>query len=187
MSKGKVSSALFVVALAVVWYRHHPMQAQTVNTPHVVSDSDAECMQVALAEARLAGASGEVPIGAIVVLGGVIVASGRNAPIALKDPTAHAEVLALRAAAERAGNYRIPGAVLYTTVEPCAMCVGAAVQARVARVVFGCTDPKAGALGSVHDLLGAGRTNHSFAVNGGVCAEEAKGLLQEFFRMRRGA
>ncbi len=158
-----------------------------VASTHMLRDEDGEFMQLALAAARRAANAGEVPIGAVVVLGGVPVATGHNAPIALKDPTAHAEVLALRAAARHAGNYRIPGAVLYATVEPCAMCVSAAVQARVARVVFGCTDPKAGALGSVHDLLGAGRTNHRFAVQGGVCAAEARELLQDFFRMRRGA
>ncbi len=150
-------------------------------------DPDREFMQLALAAARRAAAAGEVPIGAVVVVGGVATATAHNAPIALNDPTAHAEILALRAAANRAGNYRLPGAILYATVEPCAMCVSAAVQARVARVVFGCRDPKAGALGSVHDLLAPGRTNHRFAVHGGVCADEAREVLQEFFRVRRGA
>lgn len=162
------------------------MQAHAVSAqiPH---DSDDAFMHLALAAAQRAAAVGEVPIGAVVVLDGVAVATAHNAPIALSDPTAHAEILALRAAAQRVRNYRLPGAILYATVEPCAMCVSAAVQARVARVVFGCADPRAGALGSVHDLMSAGRMNHRFVVQSGVCAEEAKNLLQEFFRVRRGA
>ncbi len=162
------------------------MQTQAAS-PDVIRAGDDEFMQLALAEARRGAAAGEVPIGAVVVLDGAAIAWAHNAPITQQDPTAHAEVLALRAAARRVGNYRIPGAVLYATVEPCAMCVSAAVQARVARVVFGCADPKAGALGSVYDLLAGGRTNHRFVVEGGVRAEEAKGLLREFFRVRRGA
>ncbi|MFN8625602.1 MAG: tRNA adenosine(34) deaminase TadA [Candidatus Binatia bacterium] len=149
-------------------------------------EDDCAFMLQALGLARQAAARGEVPIGAVVVRHGTIVGSGHNAPIALNDPTAHAEVLALRDAARAAGNYRLPGATLYATVEPCAMCVGALLQARVARVVFGCRDPKAGALGSVCDLR-AVRSNHGFAISGDVRAAEARALLREFFRVRRGA
>jgi len=143
-------------------------------------------MQQALAVAQQAAVLGEVPVGAVLVRGGRMVGSGYNAPITMSDPTAHAEVLALREAARAAGNYRLPGTTLYATVEPCAMCVGALLQARVTRVVFGCADPKTGALGSVWDLAAA-RTNHRFTVTAGVCADEARALLQGFFRLRRGA
>jgi tRNA(adenine34) deaminase len=117
-----------------------------------VHDEHEEWMARAFAEAERAGATGEVPIGAVVVREGRLLGAAGNAPIASVDPTAHAEVAAIRAAARAAGNYRLPGAVLYVTVEPCAMCVGAALQARIATVVFGCRDPKAGAAGSVVDL-----------------------------------
>jgi tRNA(adenine34) deaminase len=149
--------------------------------------ADVGFMELALAAASDAGEIGEVPIGAVVVLGGEILARAYNAPIALSDPTAHAEILALREAARRVQNYRLPGSTLYVTVEPCVMCVGAIVQARVARVVFGCSDPKAGALGSVYDLAACRQTNHRFHVTRGICAEEARRLLQEFFQLRRGA
>jgi tRNA(adenine34) deaminase len=149
--------------------------------------ADIGFMELALAAASDAGRAGEVPIGAVVVFRGEILARAHNAPIALSDPTAHAEILALREASRRAQNYRLPGATLYVTVEPCVMCVGAMVQARVARVVFGCSDPKAGALGSVYDLGAGQQTNHRFHVTGGVRAEEAARLLQEFFQLRRGA
>jgi tRNA(adenine34) deaminase len=149
--------------------------------------ADAGFMEAALAAACQGASLGEVPIGAVVVSRGEILASAHNAPIALSDPTAHAEVLALREAARRVGNYRLPGATLYVTVEPCAMCVGAIVQARVTRVVFGCPDPKSGALGSVYDLAAGRQTNHEFLVTGGISAEKARSLLQEFFALRRGA
>jgi tRNA(adenine34) deaminase len=142
-------------------------------------------MAVALAEARAAGARGEVPIGAAVVRDDTLLAAAGNASVADADPTAHAEVLALRAAARGADNYRLPGSVLYVTVEPCAMCVGAALWARVARLVFGCHDPKAGAAGSVVDLTAVDRFNHRIACTAGVAAPEAAALLREFFRERR--
>ena len=142
-------------------------------------------MREALAEARRGMAAGEVPVGAVVVIGDVIVARAHNAPIALTDPTAHAEVLALRAAAVGAGNYRLTKATLYATVEPCAMCCGAALQARVARVVYGARDPKAGAVESLYRLLDDRRLNHRVAVTGGVLARECGGLLSEFFDTRR--
>jgi tRNA(adenine34) deaminase len=142
-------------------------------------------MALALAEAEHAGASGEVPIGAVVVRDGAVLAAAGNAPIATVDPTAHAEVQALRAAARVAGNYRLPGAVLYVTVEPCAMCIGAALQARIATLVFGCRDPKAGAAGSLFDLTQDSRLNHRIAVVAGVGEEPSRRLLQAFFAARR--
>jgi tRNA(adenine34) deaminase len=142
-------------------------------------------MREALAEARRGMAAGEVPVGAVVVIGGAIVARAHNAPIALADPTAHAEVLAVRAAAAGAGNYRLTEATLYATVEPCAMCCGAALQARVARVVYGAPDPKAGAVESLYRLLDDRRLNHRIATTGGVLARECGGLLSEFFDTRR--
>jgi tRNA(adenine34) deaminase len=149
--------------------------------------ADVAFMEVALAAARQGASAGEVPIGAVVVRGDEILASAHNAPIMRSDPTAHAEVLALREAARRTRNYRMPNTTLYVTVEPCAMCVGAVVQARVTRVVFGCGDPKSGALGSVYDLAAGRPTNHQFQVTGGICAEQARKLLQDFFVLRRGA
>lgn len=144
-------------------------------------------MRMALAAARQGAAVGEVPVGAIVVRDGAIIATAHNAPIRLSDPTAHAEVLVLREAARREANYRLPGTTLYVTAEPCLMCVGAIAHARVRCVVFGCRDPKAGALGSVLDVGSEPLGNHRFAVREGVCANEARALLQEFFRVRRGA
>ena len=149
-------------------------------------DHDAWMAQ-ALAEAARAGAAGEVPIGAVVVRDGIRIAAAGNAPIGTVDPTAHAEILALRAAARAVGNYRLPDTALYVTVEPCAMCIGAALQARVATLVFGCHDPKAGAAGSLYDLATDARLNHRIAVVAGVRAEEARTLLQAFFAARRQA
>src|SRR5262245_36057479 len=143
-------------------------------------------MERALECAREAGIRGEVPVGAVVVRDGCELAAAGNAPIAASDPTAHAEILALREAAQREGNYRLPDAVLYVTLEPCAMCIGAALNARVARLVFGCRDPKAGAAGSVVDLTGEPRFNHRIACTGGVRGDAAAALLQDFFRARRG-
>ena len=145
----------------------------------------AEWMAIALAEAERAGAAGEVPIGAVVVRDGVAIAAAGNAPIARRDPTAHAEVLALRAAAEAVANYRLPDCDLYVTVEPCAMCIGAALHARIRTLVFGCDDPKAGAVGSLFDLARDPRSNHRIAVVRGVGAERARRLLQDFFAARR--
>ena len=142
-------------------------------------------MEEALSEARTAGARGEVPIGAVVVREGVVLGRAGNASIVDADPTGHAEIRALRAAARAAGNYRLPEAVLYVTVEPCVMCVGAALHARVARLVYGCADPKAGAAGSVFDLARDSRLNHRIAVDAGVGEDECRAAVQEFFRARR--
>jgi len=147
--------------------------------------ADAEWMREALAEARQALAKGEVPVGAVVVRDGEVIGRGRNALIGSRDPTAHAEVLALREAARKSGNYRLPGATLYATVEPCPMCSGAALQARVFRVVFGAPDPKAGGLVSLYRLLEDPRLNHHAEVRGGVLAEECGALLSAFFESRR--
>lgn len=143
-------------------------------------------MRRALRLARRAEAAGEVPIGAVVVREGRLLGAAANAPIGSDDPSAHAEILALRRAARRAGNYRLPGATLYVTLEPCAMCAGAIVQARIARVVYAACDPRTGAAGSVFDLLGDPRLNHRAEVTAGIEAEASAELLQAFFRRRRG-
>src|SRR6478752_2719258 len=148
-------------------------------------DPTARWMAEALALARAAQARGEVPVGAIVVSEGTIVGRGGNAPIAGNDPTAHAEIAALREAAARLGNYRLPGCTLYVTLEPCAMCAGAVLHARLSRLVFGAPDPKTGACGSVIDLFGERRLNYHTRVTGGVAADECGRLLTQFFAERR--
>jgi tRNA(adenine34) deaminase len=147
--------------------------------------TDADFMGRALALARRALEAGEVPVGAVLVLGNEVVGEGWNCPIATHDPTAHAEIIALRAAALRQKNYRLVKTTLYVTLEPCAMCIGAALSARVARVVFGAWDPKAGACGSVFDLCRERRLTHRVDVFGGVCAEDCSALLRGFFEARR--
>jgi tRNA(adenine34) deaminase len=145
-------------------------------------------MRLALAEARAAAAAGEVPVGAVVVgQGGQVIATGRNAPVAGHDPTAHAEIAALRAAAARVGNYRLDGCTLYVTLEPCAMCAGAMLHARLERVVYGAPDPKTGAAGGVVNLFAEPRLNHRTQVQGGVLADECAALLRDFFQPRRAA
>lgn len=145
---------------------------------------DREIMARALRLAARAAAAGEVPVGAVIVRNGAIVARGANRPIASSDPTAHAEIMALRRAARQAANYRLPDCDLFVTVEPCAMCLGAAVQARVRRIVYGADDPKAGAVSSVMRFP-FGRLNHRPEIVGGVLAEEAAALMRDFFRARR--
>ena len=149
-------------------------------------DGDDAFMGEALALARAAQARGEVPVGAVVVRDGVVIGRGGNAPIAGDDPTAHAEIAALRDAARALSNYRLPGCDLYVTLEPCAMCAGAIFHARIARVVFGARDPKSGACGSVIDLFAERRLNHHATVTGGVRADECGALLSDFFAARRG-
>ncbi len=151
--------------------------------PGVPTDED--FMRRALDLARRAEAENEVPVGALMVLGGEVIGEGWNRPIASHDPTAHAEIVALRAAALQRENYRLGSATLFVTLEPCAMCVGAALNARVARVVFGAWDAKAGACGSVFDLPREPRVAHRMDVFGGVCAEECGALLRRFFAARR--
>jgi tRNA(adenine34) deaminase len=150
-------------------------------------EQDAHWMGEALALAHAAQARGEVPVGAVVVRAGAIVGRGGNAPIAATDPTAHAEIAALREAARHLGNYRLPDCELYVTLEPCAMCAGAILHARLARVVYGARDPKTGACGSVIDLFGEPRLNHHTMVTGGVAADACGTLLSKFFAARRQA
>jgi tRNA(adenine34) deaminase len=151
-----------------------------------MSATDIAFMQVALDLAREGGSAGEVPVGAVVVKEGQIVGRGFNAPISRHDPTAHAEILALRDAARTLGNYRLPDCDLYVTLEPCVMCAGAIMHARIARVVYGARDPKTGACGSVADLFAEPRLNFHAEVTGGVLAEECGALLSSFFAARRG-
>ena len=146
---------------------------------------DADYMALALDLAREAATLGEVPVGAVIVRDGEIVGRGFNQPIGRHDPTAHAEVMALRDAATRLGNYRLPGCELFVTLEPCAMCIGAIFHARIGRVVFGARDPKTGAAGSVIDLFAEERLNHHAAIVGGVRGEECGALLSGFFAARR--
>jgi tRNA(adenine34) deaminase len=142
-------------------------------------------MRAALEEARVAATAGEVPVGALVVLGGEVIGRGRNCPIAASDPTAHAEIVALRDAAHSMGNYRLTGATLYVTVEPCLMCAGACLHARLAEVVFGATDDKAGAVVSGARVFDEPAWNHRVRVTRGVLAADASELMQAFFRERR--
>jgi tRNA(adenine34) deaminase len=147
--------------------------------------TDQQAMEAALAEARLAAEAGEVPIGAVVVREGAIVASGQNRVLRNVDPTAHAEIVALRAAAQALGNYRLTGCTLYVTLEPCAMCAGAMIHARIDKLVFAATDPKAGACGSVLSVLNHPKLNHQMWADRGILAEESAELLRTFFRERR--
>lgn len=142
-------------------------------------------MQAALDLARQAATADEVPVGALVVLDGEIVGRGFNQPVGRHDPTAHAEVMALRDASARLANYRLPGCTLYVTLEPCAMCAGAIMHARIARVVFGARDPKTGAAGSIVDLFAEGRLNHHAEILGGVLEDDCGRLLSDFFAARR--
>ena len=156
----------------------------------VVHDNAADAaherfMALALAQAQLAWDRGEVPVGAVVVKDGEVIATGFNQPISGHDPTAHAEIVALRAAADKLGNYRLPGCELYVTLEPCIMCSGAMMHARLARVIYAATDPKTGACGSVVNLFDEPSLNHHTDVVGGVLADQASSLLRAFFAERR--
>lgn len=147
--------------------------------------NDERFMQRALELARQAEQTGEVPVGAVLVHEGEIVGEGFNAPIGEHDPTAHAEIRALREAARRLGNYRLPGTTLYVTLEPCSMCAGAMIHARIQRLVFGASDPRTGAAGSVFDIAISPRHNHRLEVSGGILAGECGDLLKTFFQARR--
>jgi len=149
------------------------------------SSEDEQFMHAALAEAKVAGQADEVPVGAVVVRNGEIIGRGLNRPVQDCDPTAHAEIVAIRAAAASEKNYRLNDTTLYVTLEPCPMCVGAMLHARIGRLVFGAYDPKAGAAGSVLDLSDDRRLNHRLEVNGGLLADKCSGLLQKFFAARR--
>ena len=147
--------------------------------------TDEAFMLQALQQARLAAGAGEVPVGAVVVRAGRVLAVGSNAPIGSRDPSAHAEIVALRAAALAVGNYRLTDCELFVTLEPCAMCVGAMLHARLKRVVFGASDPKTGAAGSVLNLFATPQLNHQTEVQGGVLADQCAALLQDFFKQKR--
>jgi tRNA(adenine34) deaminase len=151
----------------------------------VKSPSDVQFMRRALQLAQLAAQAGEVPVGAVLVLGGEVLGEGWNRPVASHDPTSHAEIVALRAAGLAQRNYRLAASTLFVTLEPCAMCMGAVLNARVARVVFGAWDQKAGACGSVIDLPREAKLAHGIDVFGGVCSDESAALLKEFFALRR--
>jgi tRNA(adenine34) deaminase len=148
--------------------------------------SDTGYMQEALQLAAQAAAAGEVPVGAVVVRDGVIIGRGYNQPITQADPTAHAEIMAMREASRALGNYRLPDCDLYVTLEPCVMCAGAIMHARIGRVIYGARDPKTGACGSAIDLFAQPQLNHHATVSGGLLADAAVALLQEFFTQRRG-
>ncbi len=148
-------------------------------------DKDEQFMRLALAEAEKALQGGEVPVGAVIVRGDEVIASAHNGPVGLKDPSAHAEILALRRAASAEGNYRLAGTTLYVTIEPCLMCAGALIHARVSRLVFGALDPKGGAVVSLYGVLEDARLNHRVDVTGGVLKEACSEILSRFFREKR--
>ncbi len=148
-------------------------------------EADIDYMQIALSLGRQAAQNGEVPVGAIVVKDGIVIGRGSNAPITLQDPTAHAEIIAMREAAQHIGNYRLVGCTLYVTLEPCAMCSGTIQHARVAKLVYGASDPKTGACGSVINLMNEPKLNHHCDVISGVLAQECGAVLTEFFKQRR--
>lgn len=156
-----------------------------MNESMVLDAGDDRAMRLAIEQARLAAQAGEVPVGAVIVADGQVLAAGRNAPVGTHDPTAHAEIRALRAAAQVRQNYRLPDCTLYVTLEPCLMCVGAMLHARIRRVVYGAADPKTGAAGSLLDPMADPRLNHQTEVLGGVLADECGELLRQFFRARR--
>lgn len=149
------------------------------------AELDRQFMQQALDQAKLAAAAGEVPVGAVLVRDGQVISSGFNRPISNSDPSAHAEMMALRSAAQDESNYRLPGTTLYVTLEPCTMCAGAMLHARVERVVFGAADPKTGAAGSVLNIFSEKQINHQTQVEGGIMSEECGQILRNFFKERR--
>ena len=151
----------------------------------MTTETDTEYMQIALDLAHLAAINGEVPVGAIIVKDGEVIGRGSNAPIGLHDPTAHAEIIAMREAAKHLGNYRLVDCTLYVTLEPCAMCSGAMQHARIAKLVYGASDPKTGACGSVVNLMAEPKLNHHTKVLGGVLADECGAVLSAFFKQRR--
>jgi tRNA(Arg) A34 adenosine deaminase TadA len=161
------------------------MPSQPPNPPAIHANEDAKWLERALDQARLALESGEVPVGALVIKDGELLGAGHNRNLLDHDPTAHAEVVALRQAAARIGNYRLTGCTMYATIEPCAMCAGALIHSRIARLVYGAADPKAGAAGSVLQVLNHPSLNHQMEVTAGVLADRCSEILQDFFRQRR--
>ncbi|MBE9546881.1 MAG: tRNA adenosine(34) deaminase TadA [Proteobacteria bacterium] len=150
-----------------------------------MENNDEKFIRLALEEAKLAYAAGEVPVGAVITLGDDILARARNSPISMNDPSAHAEILAIRGAGEKIGNYRLAGTTLYVTLEPCIMCAGAIIQARISRVVFGTNDPKNGGVISLYDILDDKRLNHAVEVKWGILKDECAEILGRFFREKR--
>ncbi len=155
-------------------------------TSQALHPSDERFMDTAIEQARKAEAAGEVPVGAVIVMDGTVVGLGFNQPISMHDPSAHAEILAMREAARNAGNYRLTGATMYCTIEPCIMCAGAMMHARIARLVYGAADPKVGAAGSIYNVLTDPRLNHRLIVCPGLRQAECSTLLSRFFERRRG-
>lgn len=151
----------------------------------MLKEHDVRFMRLALEQAEKARAEGEVPVGAILTMGRDVLAAVHNSPISLNDPSAHAEMLAIRKAAERSGNYRLTGTTLYVTLEPCIMCAGAILQARVSRIVYGTDDPKSGAVESLYSLLNDGRLNHTVEVTSGILKAECSEILSRFFQEKR--
>lgn len=149
------------------------------------AELDRQFMKQALDQAKLAAAAGEVPVGAVLIRDGQVISTGFNRPISSSDPSAHAEMMTLRAAAQIESNYRLPGTTLYVTLEPCTMCAGAMLHARVERVVFGAADPKTGAAGSVLNVFSEKQINHQTQVEGGIMSEECGQILRNFFKERR--
>lgn len=162
-----------------------PLHALPVTVSLAVEAEDVRWMKAALREAERAAAEGEVPVGAVLVHQGRLVARAHNRPIHLRDPTAHAEILALRRAARKLANYRLTGCALYATIEPCAMCASAITHARIRRLVFGADDPKAGAVGSAFEVLNHPKANHRVEVVSGILQDDCARLLREFFRRKR--
>src|SRR6267154_632773 len=160
-------------------------QAAASARPRDDGDADASWMQLALEQARLAAEAGEVPVGALIVKDGEIIGQGHNRNLLDNDPTAHAEIVALRQAAARMGNHRLIGCTMVATIEPCSMCAGALIHARIARLVYGASDPKAGAAGSTVQVINHPRLNHHMEVTAGVLAGRCSEILQEFFRRKR--
>jgi tRNA(adenine34) deaminase len=157
------------------------------DTQRPQAQEDAQYMRLALAQASLAEDAGEVPIGAIVVFNGEIIGRGYNRNLIDHDPSAHAEMVAMREAARRLGNHRLRGCEMFVTMEPCAMCAGALIHARISRLIYGASDPKAGAVGSVLEVLNHPKLNHQMAVTSGVLLDECSGIVRDFFRSRRAA
>ncbi|HKD78176.1 MAG TPA: tRNA adenosine(34) deaminase TadA [Candidatus Angelobacter sp.] len=157
------------------------------NTVNMRPQDDVAWMEQALEQARLAAGAGEVPVGALVIRDGEIVGRGHNRNLLDQDPTAHAEIVALRQAAKRLGNHRLGGCIVYATIEPCSMCAGALVHARISRLVYGASDPKAGASGSVLQVINYPGLNHKMEVTAGVLAQQCSEILQDFFRSKREA
>ncbi len=158
---------------------------QSLSQQHIFTDIDEKWMKLALSAASRAAVEGEVPVGAVIVKHNSLIAQASNSPIEFSDPTAHAEIIAIRKAAEKMKNYRLPETTLYVTLEPCVMCIGAIIHARIERLVFGANDPKTGAVCSLYTIGSDSRLNHTLNINGGLLAEQCAQLLKDFFKQKR--